>query len=101
MISKCGIDVLPPGIDYRSSAASLRDQIVFESSEPFDTRGHFCDLFVGIHQTVGRVALKRLRHRGGVDLETMIRVSAAATFTDQSHHNYSLGSFSQKRKISG
>lgn len=44
----------PPTIDH--------DHIHFESTRPFNTSGGSSELYVGFHETAGKVAVKRLRY---------------------------------------
>ncbi|KAG8989969.1 hypothetical protein FRB90_001998, partial [Tulasnella sp. 427] len=43
------------------------DDIVFESSQPFNTTGHFSDLFLGRYRGKSKVAMKRPRIAGNRD----------------------------------
>ncbi|KAG8915185.1 hypothetical protein FRC00_006842 [Tulasnella sp. 408] len=53
--------------------------------QPIHINGHFGDVFKGFHQTVGEVALKRLRIGGTGDEERIIRLAEAASAIDYLH----------------
>lgn len=52
--------------------------IKITTERPVSVAGNFCDLFIGSHATLGRVALKRPRIKGGPYHEGRIRVSPTA-----------------------
>ena len=61
----------------------LGDEIIFDNLlQPFDSRGSFCDLFLGTHQKAGKVALKRLRRQGGAEDEMKILERVCTNYLD-------------------
>lgn len=46
--------------------------IVIRNAKPVNTSGGFGDLFIGIHPTQGKLALKRLKGAGGNDKQQRV-----------------------------
>lgn len=59
----------------------ISHSVSVSNDQPADITGHFCDLFVGMHVTYGKVALKRprLKHQDYTNEDVRVSVDSCDT----------------------
>ena len=97
------MDQAPSTIINPENVERVEHDVDFGSLKLVDTRGHFCDLFLGTHRKVGKVALKRLRNQGGGAeyANTLAQVSLRLGHTCYRTLYLSFDSISKERRTYG